>query len=279
MVSLSSASSSSSIQISPDRLKSLDKPRRRLHGPNSTGLKQKSNTKKIKKDKLRKNLKNGSNASIKATKDKSSERGKTNSYINSSDRPYFIFFLYILTSLFLGINALYQYKVSKTGIFHEELNIFNISKYIFCSFMPILLIAVWVSTVLTKMRFLLSKMVMFFLKNLKFFMKPEVILFLIVSFISYRVLLFIPIIFKYIHSISDFIPYGGPIVSFALLIVFIFMMFFLIVWMIMIFSYDVSDSIFKFISNTTSYIFGKSFSRLSRKKSNDDEEIVDNFDD
>lgn len=275
MASLSTSTSSSSIQISPDRLKSLDKPRRKLHSPNS-----KLESKKVKKDKLRKLSKNGSKTSYKNTKTKTVKNEKTNNYINSSDRPYFIFFLYILSTLFLGINAFYQYKVSKTGIFHEELNIFNVSKYIFCSFMPILLIAVWVSTVLTKMRILLGKMIMFFLKNLKFFMKPEVILFLIVSFISYRVLLFIPIIFKYIHSVSDFIPYGGPVVSLVLLISFMFMMFFLIGWMIMIFSYDISDSIVKFISSTSSYIFGKSFSRFSKKndKIDEDEEIVDSFD-
>ncbi|OUM63672.1 hypothetical protein PIROE2DRAFT_61143 [Piromyces sp. E2] len=274
------SSTGSSITISPDRLKSLDKPRRRLQGPNSIGSKTKLDAKKTKKDKLRKSSKSGKSITkTPKTRARKNETRRSNSYMSTSDTPYFIFFLFSLSTLFLGINAYYQRKVSKTGVFHEELDIFNISKYIFCSVMPVLLIAVWVSTVLTKMRFLLFKMGQFFFNNLKFFMKPEVILFLIVSFISYRILLFIPVIFKYIHSISDFIPYGGPIVSFVLLITFIFMMFLLIGWMIMIFSYDVSDSIVKFISNTASFIFGKSIGRFTKKNknnNNDDSDVSDN---
>jgi len=278
MASLSSSSSSSNspINISPDRLKSLERPRRKLHGPNSaSNSRTKLDSKKLKKERLRKNSKNAKSTSRAVNKSRIQKRANSNTYMKISDTPYFIFFLFILSALFLSINAYYQRNVSKTGIFHEELNILNISKYVFCSVMPILLIAVWVSTILTKMRFLLFKMGMFFFNNLKFFLKPEVILFLIVSFISYRILLFIPVIFKYIHSISDFIPYGGPLVSLVLLITFICMMFFLIGWMIMIFSYDVSDSIVKFVSSTTSYIFGKSFSRFSRKKKKEDNDDDD----
>ncbi|ORX59988.1 hypothetical protein BCR36DRAFT_579437, partial [Piromyces finnis] len=264
--------SSSPITISPDRLKSLDKPRRRLQGPHSAiGSRTKLDAKKIKKDKLHKISKNGKSVNkTPKTRTRKRENERSNRYMNTSDSPYFIFFLFSLSILFLGINVYYQRKISKTGIFHEELDIFNISKYIFCSVMPILLIAIWVSTILTKTRFLLFKLGQFFFNNLKFFMKPEVILFFIVSFISYRILLFIPVIFKYIHSVSDFIPYGGPIVSFVLLVTFIFMMFLLIGWMIMIFSYDVSDSIVKFVSNTTSYVFGKSIGKFTKKNENTD---------
>ncbi|ORX87026.1 hypothetical protein BCR32DRAFT_324629 [Anaeromyces robustus] len=269
MSSSSSSSSKSSITISPERLKSLDKPRRRLHGPSPNGSRIRLDAKKSKKDKLRKNSKSQKSVS-KPTKTKSQKRTRESStYLNTTDRPYFILIFFVLTSLFLGINAFYQIRISKTGIFHENLDIFNVSKYVFCTAMPLILISVWVSIVLTKMRFLLNKMLVFFLKNLKFFLKPEVILFLIVSFISYRLLLFIPIIFKYIHSVSDVIPYGGPVVSFALIIAFISMMFFLIGWMILIFSYDVSDSIVKGISNTSSYIFGKTFSKFSKKNIKD----------
>jgi len=254
-------SPSSSITFSQERLNSLSRQRRRLQNPN-----------KQKKDKLRKISKNGKSTS---TKSRTQRKGKSNTYMKASDAPFFILFLFFLATLFLGINAYYQINNSKTGVFHEELNILNVSKYVFCSVMPILLIAVWVSTVLTKMRFLLFKIGMLFFNNLKFFLKPEVVLFLIISFISYRILLFIPVIFKYIHSISDFIPYGGPVVSFVLLVTFIFMMFILIGWMIMIFSYDVSDSIVKFISNSTSYVIGKSFPRFVKKKRNEEEDIVE----
>jgi len=274
---MATASTNSPITISPDRLKSLDKPRRRLQGPNSAiGSRTKLDAKKVKKDRLRKTSKNGKPVTrTPKTRARKRENRRSNSYMSTSDTPYFIFFLFTLSALFLGINAYYQRKVSKTGVFHDELDIFNVSKYIFCSVMPILLIVVWVSTVLTKMRFLLFKMGQFFFNNLKFFMKPEVILFLIVSFISYRILLFIPVIFKYIHSVSDFIPYGGPIVSFVLLIAFIFMMFLLIGWMIMIFSYDVSDSIVKFVSNTASFFYGKSIGRFTKKNKNSDSDDDD----
>lgn len=255
---MATSSPSSSSTASQEKLKTSDKPRRKIQSPNSSRLKLDTN--KQKKDKLRKATKNGKSTS-RSVKPRN-QRTKSNTYMSTSDTPYFIFFLFNLTTLFLGINAYYQNNISKTGVFHEKLNILNVSKYVFCSVMPILLIAVWVSTVLTKMRFLLFKMGVFFFNNLKFFMKPEVILFLIISFISYRILLFIPVIFKYIHSISDFIPYGGPFVSFVLLMTFIVMMFILIGWMIMIFSYDVSDSIVKGISSSASYIIGKSFPRL-----------------
>jgi len=273
------SSSSAPFTISPDRLKSLDRPRRRLQSPNtSLGNSKTKLDIKPKKDKLHKTSKNGKSATRNSkTRPRKRELKRSNSYMTISDTPYFLFFLFTLTAIFLGINAYYQRKVSKTGIFHEELDIFNISKYIFCSVMPILLIAIWVSTVLTKMRFLLFKMGQFFFNNLKFFMKPEVILFLIVSFISYRILLFIPVVFKYIHSVSDFIPYGGPLVSFVLIMTFIFMMFLLIGWMIMIFSYDISDSIVKCISNTASFVFGKSFGRFIKKNNNN--EITDSDDD
>jgi len=269
---MATSSPSSSNTASQEKLKSSDKPRRKLQSPNSSRLKLDAN--KQKKDKLRKTSKNGKSTS-RSVKSRNQRRTRSNTYMSTSDTPYFIFFLFNLTTLFLGINAYYQYYISKTGVFHEKLNILNVSKYVFCSVMPILLIAVWVSTVLTKMRFLLYKMGVFFFNNLKFFMKPEVILFLIISFISYRILLFIPVIFKYIHSISDFIPYGGPFVSFVLLMTFIVMMFILIGWMIMIFSYDVSDSIVKCISSSTSYIIGKSFPRFSKKNKREDEDVVE----
>jgi len=263
-------SPSSSYTFSQERLNSLTRQRRKLQNPNSSRLRLDAS--KQKKDKLRKTSKNGKTTS---TKSRTQKKGKSNTYMNASDAPFFILFLFVLATSFLGINAYYQINTSKTGVFHEELNILNVSKYVFCSVMPILLIAVWVSTVLTKMRFLLFKIGMLFFNNLKFFLKPEVILFLIISFISYRILLFIPVIFKYIHSISDFIPYGGPVVSFVLLVTFIFMMFILIGWMIMIFSYDVSDSIVKFISSSTSYVIGKSFPRFAKKKKNENDDIVE----